>query len=383
MYRPILRIFLLVCLPGLLFAQLDNTAFEQPRKVNPENEHRLLLRLNVLGFVKNNEYSDALLEGYTLFGYQFNPELTYFPHKNIRVDAGIYMQKDFGNSRFTEIAPTFSFTYQKDSLSLIFGTLEGSISHRLPEPLFDFERVLNRRLENGLQVKIEKRSLFLDGWINWENAIYPGDNEREELTAGLSLVYTFYRRNNLSISLPIHVIANHLGGEIDISPEPVTTILNSAVGISIEKTMAKESFLKSVRMDNYFSRFSDNTTIPSMAYRDGNGGFLNLTFNTRWLSVMGSYWNGQEYLSSKGGLIYQTQSSRSNEPVIAVKKRELLILRLMRDFQLTDECVISARLEPFVDLQNGELKFSQGIYINYRTNWFLLKPKRSKEWVRK
>ena len=41
---------------------------------------------------------------------------------------------------------------------MIFGNLDGSIQHQLIEPIYNFERVITNRLENGAQFLINKIS---------------------------------------------------------------------------------------------------------------------------------------------------------------------------------------------------------------------------------
>ena len=63
-------------------------------------------------FTKNNEYFNKIADGYTLYGFQFSPYLTYQPSDKVRVDAGIYTQKDFGNKDFTEIMPFLTIMFE-------------------------------------------------------------------------------------------------------------------------------------------------------------------------------------------------------------------------------------------------------------------------------
>jgi len=96
---------------GLSYAQLDNRVFEDRRNVEETDSNKLFLGINLLGFSKDNEYDhyrNPVITGYTLFGYQFSPYLSYHVTKNIRVEGGIYLQKDFGNSTFSTVAPIFS-----------------------------------------------------------------------------------------------------------------------------------------------------------------------------------------------------------------------------------------------------------------------------------
>src|SRR3954463_7160426 len=89
-------------------AQLNNRVFEDRMAIEEADSGKLFIGLNALGFFKNNEYVRTIIDGYTLFGYQFQPYLSYHIAKNIRIDAGGYFQKDFGNSKFSTTAPVFS-----------------------------------------------------------------------------------------------------------------------------------------------------------------------------------------------------------------------------------------------------------------------------------
>src|SRR5687767_3462692 len=221
-------IFILFSLISIsAFAQLNNHAFEQRMTVAAADSNKLYLGVNFLGFFKDNEWFDTTIDGYTLFGYQLNPYLSYHIAKNVRLDAGVYAQKDFGNDDYTDVKPTLSLKITNNrNFNFIFGTLEGSVHHRLIEPLYDFERVLNNRLENGVQVLWMKDGLFLDAWIDWQKMIYFNDTEPERFTAGLSFNKTLFRSNGFHIDLPVQVTGNHQGGQIDAVDNPVITIYN-------------------------------------------------------------------------------------------------------------------------------------------------------------
>ena len=106
--KRLLFITLLIIAGTSGIAQLDNSAFEDRIEIDSSRQREIYFSLKTLGFFKNNEYSNDIADGFTLFGYQFNPYFSYFAGKNVRIDAGIYLQQDFGVDDFTEIAPYFS-----------------------------------------------------------------------------------------------------------------------------------------------------------------------------------------------------------------------------------------------------------------------------------
>jgi hypothetical protein len=51
----------------------------------------LSLRIKSIAFIKNNEYTSPVIEGYTLTGFFFHPELVYSPSGKITLRAGTHL----------------------------------------------------------------------------------------------------------------------------------------------------------------------------------------------------------------------------------------------------------------------------------------------------
>ena len=374
----LLSILILFFITNTAFAQLDNHLFEDRRELFPERKNKVYLDLDILGFTKNNEYFNNIADGYTLFGYQLNPSLSYFPAENVRIDAGIYLQKDFGVQEYQTIAPTFSIKVKRNDLNIIFGNLEGSLNHRLIEPLYDFEKVLNDRLETGIQAVVNKDKLFLDAWIDWETMIYAGDSLQEEISGGISFDYKLYENNNIILSLPFQTVLYHKGGQIDIMDAPLTSLMNNAIGIGLDFPIDENGILKSVGTKNYFVYFTDFSFERRQTFEDGTGLYLNLDLEFKWFSLMTSYWKGDEFISIKGAPLYQSVSSSFKNPGYVEEERELIILRFMHELKILDNLFFSTRFEPFFDLQNNKFEFSHAFYINYRPDFFLFNARNSR-----
>src|SRR5690606_37428096 len=150
MLRVIVFIYFFCILSQQLRAQLDNHAFENSRKIGEGERNNMYLEFDMLGFVKNNEYFNDIVDGYTLFGYQFSPRIVFYPEDNVRIDAGVFLRKDFGREEYYSFVPTFSIKIKQNNWKIIFGNLEGNLNHQLIEPLYDFERALDDPLETGL-----------------------------------------------------------------------------------------------------------------------------------------------------------------------------------------------------------------------------------------
>ncbi len=371
MKRPLFILFLAVSFTG--YGQLNNKAFEQRLTVVEADSGKVFLGINFLGFGKNNEYFDTTVDGYTLFGYQLNPYLAYNISKNVRLDAGVYAQKDFGNDEYSEIKPTISLKVTNRNFNFIFGTLEGSLHHRMIEPLYDFERVLNSRLENGVQILWMKDDLFLDVWMDWQNMIYFNDTDPERFVAGASFNKTLFRKGGFHVDLPIQLLADHQGGQIDLAGNPVITRYNGAVGLAIETE--SPGIIRTWGIKSYVTGFS--TSSDRLAFEDGNGIFINPYVTTKiGLTVMGSYWMGNEFLTIQGNQLYP--SVTDNYPGRFDNRREFFMLRFLYDRKLADGLTLTARAEPFYDTYAKALEYSFGIYLNFSDRFFLLDAKKSR-----
>ncbi len=360
----------------LAYGQLDNNVFSNRSTIDSTKAKELSLRFHTLGFFKNNEYSNRIADGFTLFGYQLNPYLTYQASPSVRIDAGVYLQKDFGVGDFTEIAPYFRLKFTRGDFNIIFGNLEGNLNHGLIEPIYDFERVLNDRLENGIQGVWSNEEVFLDFWVNWERQIFKGDPFQEEISGGLSFNYALGISPNSDVLIPMQLFLYHQGGQIDTNPNPVTTLMNAAFGLGFE-TRRHDSFLSSIRSENYLVIYDDQSTELQQAYVDGYGIYLNLILKARNnLSLGFSYWNGDEFISPKGGQLFSSVSTSINSPGVLEEERELMIFRVFHDWEISKEFTFTTRVEPYYDFRNSQLELSHAFYLNFRPDFFLWKNKR-------
>lgn len=371
------RAFFLLALliPAAAFAQLDNRPFEQRMTVEPADSNKLFLGINMLGFAKNNEFFDTMIEGYTLFGYQLNPYLSYNISENVRLDAGVYVQKDFGNDEYSEVKPTLSLKIRNNNFNFIFGTLEGSTHHRLIEPLYDFERVLNNRLENGAQVIwMKENDLFLDAWIDWQKMIYVNSTEPERLTVGISFNKTLFNFGNAHLDLPLQLVAGHQGGQIDVVGNEVITRLNLAGGLTLEGTAT--GFINGWGVKTYVASFSTNASTPVFD-QNGVGFLINPYLKTKiGLTVMGSYWYGDRFLTIQGNPLYA--SANELYPSLTDERRDFFMLRLLYDLKVADGLTLTGRAEPFYDSYAEAIEYSFGLYLNFSERFFLLNAKKNR-----
>lgn len=373
----VLILALILGMFSLTYGQLDNSLFYDQYTIQDQDSGAIKLGFDVSGYFWNNEYSSEIAPGYTLFGYQFRPYLSYYPTRQLRLDVGGFFMKDFGDSSFTDIRPILTIKYQKRNFSFLFGSLEGAASHRLIEPLYYLQQVVNRRIEDGIQFKWVSNRLFLDVWLEWVNMIEFGDDEQEEFNVGISFNYLVYESRRLNIEIPFQFLANHRGGQIDVNDLPAETIYNAALGFSLIFPFPNISWFKGIRTDNYFADYFTTEEPAQLPYDQGQGLFLNLAGQFKWFDLAFSYWKGNKFIAPQGTPIYQSIAMDYLNNGYAEEERELLFIRLMLEHDFKGGLSLAFRFEPVYDFSISKLDHMEVLFLRYKTD-FLLNKRRKK-----
>lgn len=369
-FKIILPFFLLI-LYSQLNAQVPNTSLYSLSDFDSTDFEQLRLTVDYFGFSKNNEYSNQIADGYTLFGNQLITNVVYHPTKNIRLAGGVFLWQDFGNRKLSQIQPYFQFKYKKNAFSLIFGNLEGNLTHGLIEPLFDFEKVMLRPLENGFQVKFDKKKVQVDIWADWVTMIYNYSPFREQINGGMSLDFIISDGEKIHFSIPVQFTGYHLGGQIDATDLPVVTSFNGSLGFKLASVEKKQGFIHQLSMENHLVLYTDYSFSFEPVYDKGAGIYLNLMLKSHLGEWQFSYWNGNKFTSPLGGALYSSESKQIAPEILGEEKRQLLIFRSMNDITLAKGFKLLLRAEPYYDLNNKRFEFSTGFYLKYNLNFKL------------
>jgi len=373
-----LFVILLLSLAHSVYAQLNNKYLYN--RIRPADSLTNEVHLNFYNFnyVRNYEYSNDFHDGYTLYGTQLEPQLTYFAHPNLAITAGAYLRKDFGNERgLYDAKPLFNVKYSKNNLTLVFGSLEGNIQHNYIEPIYNFERKITTPIEYGTQLLIEKEKFNLDAWIAWEEMIYRGDAAKERVAGGFTADITLVNNKGWKLGIPAQALVSHIGGQIDVVEGiPLSTLFNGATGFTLSKNIGYH--IKQVYTNNYVAAYKDNSPNKVRAYNGGFGLWLNAGIETRWGNFAGSYWKGNQFITIKGMPLYQSVSENLNSYGYTQKHRNILMLRYVFQKELLPNLFLDVRFEPHFDLDNSEknLQFNQSFFLTYRENFKLFKIKK-------
>ena len=325
--------------------------------------------------MKDNEYYGPIADGYTLFGLQLNTQLGYQINKNLSIEAGVFLRKDFGNKKFDDILPTFSLRYTKKDFKMIFGNLDGSLNHGLLEPLYNFERVITNRLESGAQFILNKRYIDVDAWIDWQNAIYKGAAGSEKIWTGVSSNLLKVKSGKFEFKIPFQFTILHSGGQIDTGKALFYTHWNFDGGLRV-KYNVNARHVQNILIDARYVGKVDYAFNPVQSQSNGSGFMGNIGFTAFNTDVLFSYWQGHNYTSDYGGFLYSSASSTVSYANTFENIRNLIIMRVTKRLRLADRVLLTLRAEPYYDLRLHLLEYSFGFYISLDEQvWFKKAPK--------
>jgi hypothetical protein len=357
-------LFLVLGVCYQLKAQLPNEVITDKISINSTDSGIFGFSLMNTNYMRNTEYFSPIEEGRTLFGYQLQPKFTYQPAPNVKIEAGTLIRHDFGgNNPFTEVLPTFSIKAKKNNMEMIFGTLEGALSHGILEPMLDINSVINNRIENGFQFKVESQKRFLDIWINWENFIQPNEFDKERFTAGIHSKRTWKIAEKSSLTPYFQLMASHQGGQIDTDTiDPFMMQFNAAFGLKVSKQLNDH---KSVYADIAYLLYNETSDSKIYPQKTGNGFMANAGVKQGATDFIFSYWNGTDFIAPRGTNFYQSKGNV--DASYYEKNRQLLFFRIIHNKALFKSPITaSARFEPVYDLNNEILDFSYSLYLVYR-----------------
>ena len=328
---------------------------------------------STLSYFRDYEYfKNNIQTGYTYFGTWHYPRLVIQPSKWLKLEAGALLQRDFGDRGLQTAKALFSIQFMQKNLRIIFGAIEGNLSHQLIEPVMGYDRIISRPVEEGFQVKYNTKRIMTDIWLDWElrqtvNADYP-----EELTGGLSFSYTVTKPGKpWQVKIPVQMIMPHKGGQLDTNSAVVSTVLNSAAGLAAEWNNTDEkSFWKQFKLNGYYTGYTHFHKSNLYPFEKGSGLLANVFVKSKFdIAFLATFWKGSKYIAPLGAPICQSISSISGKENYQEPDRSLLFLNLLYDKELFPNFYVDARITPYIDLKKGYLEHSFLIFLSYRNNF--------------
>ncbi len=365
------HIFICITLCQIIFsiAQPDNRALYL-KNTDTVPEKTIYFNVTNFNFFKNNEYFGPIADGYTLFGTQLNPQLGFQLTPEIKIETGIFYRTDFGNNYIQDFRPTFTFQYQKKWFSMLFGNLNGGLNHNLLEPIYNFERAITNRLEQGAQFIVKRNFFELDAWVDWQNMIYNYSNTKEKIWGGLSSKLFKYKKNNFSFHIPFQFTAYHEGGQIDTVKSPSFINISGCVGVH-GSYFFDSKILEEINISAYTLHKKNGLYTDSLVPLSGDGFMINAELKAFKTDFMLSYWNGNHFNTDFGGYLYASRGTTVKYAGTYQNNRQLLILRVTKSFELAKDIYLTLRAEPNYDIGFNRFDYWYGLFLSLNKNIFL------------
>lgn len=370
----IVILFAFTFISSTMKAQVDYPVFKHKTEIVAADSQKLSLNIYNLNYIYNTEYFSNIPLSGTLFGYQLIPEIKYQPNSRLVIKAGIYLQKEFGRKEYTSLLPTFSVKYKAKQSSYILGTLEGNINHGFVEPVYDYKLLINERLENGFQFFVDTKPYNHDFYINWRRAIHLGDPFKEEFDIGYSAKFNVINQEKFQLKAPIQLLYSHKGGQIDSSNAPLTSLVNNAIGVSLNFDLGNR-FLKNIVFDNYYLNYKDISGTKAQPFNEGNAYLSHLLFKFNYFDLDMRYWNSDGFINPRGNSLFSSVSEKY--PGLIEKHRNLLLASFIYDTKIFRGGNFDFRFSPYYDFVEKKTEYSFEMYFSYQLEVLLAKIKNS------
>lgn len=334
----------------------------------------LRLRLGLNHFIKNNEYFNAIVEGYTLIGYQFTPLLVWPLSSKTKVEGGVYFLRYHGQSRWEEIRPVLSITHQfSKEMKLQLGTLEGALQHGLLPMIYHPERLIRNSIEEGIQWKKTGTGINWDAWLNWEQFSSFDAPKPEVISAGVIVKYQTSQQRPWSIGGNLQWVAKHRGGQLDSLNQPNISRFNTGAQIQIDRKFSG-LVLQKISFESAYVGARDDSHKKQLPFQQGWGIAQKLRFELPGIKIEGGYWSGHGYFAPMGEPIYQSVTDR-RDTTFQEGDRFLITSSASYEHTLTKGVHLGIQWEGFYHPKEQSLDFSYALYLSLRRSIRILKIK--------
>jgi hypothetical protein len=353
---PILIFLVLIILNTNLHGQFLQQAFLQP--LETFEEEKIKFSLSSSSFFHNNEFFHPLVKGYTLTGTWVQPRINYAFNEKFTASGGVHLLKYHGIENFSSYMPVFSFQYElSPNILFVLGNYPGGENHQLSEVLYQPERHFRDYPEGGLSIKMKNHFAESEIWVNWEKMIFHNDPFNEQVTAGSSSKFNLSGSDStFHITIPLQIVAKHIGGQINTGNRSVDTWWNLLTGIE-----------SSIKFQNKTLRELSFKLHAPVYYYEGNTGYgifpqLGADIGGSHLSL--GYFRAANFQTIHGIALYDSYRiipgiGHSRENGIT----ENISLKSGFTIHIHENVKLISRFDAWYDTRRSKIDYLSGLYI--------------------
>lgn len=360
-FRLSLTILSVIFLFNSVYSQFDNTFFDSDFREERIDSSHIQFHLDNLNYFRNTEYTTMIDKGSTYPGFHLLPYAQYQFNSNAVIYGGLFFRYDFGNSRVKQLDPYLKFKYRLWGHDLIFGNLEGGTQHRLIEPMYDYERMITDRWEQGIQIRRANKAVEYDFWIDWQNMIYENDAEKEIMFAGINLNINPILTDKTKLSLNAQGHTYHAAGELDSTTTPNSMEYNFALGGSFRHTFNKNT---SLCISGHAAYYYDHGQTFANGFANGNGSLAVAQLKIHEYEIVLTYWDAYRFQSPVGERLYHSVG-RKNGPANPYDYRKMVSLRIANEIKITEGLVFYNRLGVSYNIDHNKTDVIMENYLRW------------------
>lgn len=364
--KLVFALFLSAILFNSVYSQYPSEFFHADKYDKTIDSGHLQFHFDNLNYFRNTDYTTKVDKGSTFPGFHLLPYVQYQFNENAQIFGGLFLRYDFGNPQIKTLEPYIKFKYRLWGHDLIFGNLEGNVQHNLIEPIFDYERLVTDRQEQGIQVKLEDHRIEYDFWIDWQEMIYEGDPDNEAMFAGLTLNINPIMNETTKLSINGQATTLHKAGEIDSSIYPNSMEYNYGFGLVLEHSFNENVDLY---LSGHAAYYHDHSNTLVNGFVNGLGQLAVARLRIHEYQIILNYWDAYQFQSPTGDRLYFTVGRRNQRDPF--KYRKMVGLRIANELHVAKNLTFLSRVGLNYNIDHGRADVTMENYLRWH---FTLKP---------
>ncbi|MCF8307354.1 MAG: hypothetical protein K9I80_13055 [Ignavibacteriales bacterium] len=337
--------------PFDIFSQFQSEYFNSSYE-KPVDSAKLTLNLNAAGFFHNNEFFNTDVEGYTLTGNYIQPSFIYSINENLRIGAGIHLLKYNGEEGFNKTQALLNISYDAlNNLEILLGSYNGGDNFLMTEALYARELNFTNLVNNGVRIKFHSQKIYLQTWLDWERFIEYGDPFREEFSFGTNFAYTFPENEKYNLKIPLYIMVNHKGGQINNNNQPVETIADLSTGVNYSRKL-DINFIDSLTLEGLIFLENDISSQQS-----GTAFYIGTEISKSLVAASVGYFHAKNWESVHGNPLLFAGDLNSE------RTKNIILLKAGIGKNITKKSTFSLRFEGYYDLGINKFQYLYGLYL--------------------
>ncbi len=354
--------------------------------------HSWLIGVDAATYLRDAEFSLPYTRGYTATGFFVTPYAKHLIGRDAQMTFGVHLAGVAGTEGIRQWKPLVRLEYRPhDNVRLVMGSLYGTLTHKLFEPMLDRERYIYDHYEEGMQILAQLPiagwlGLTTDTWLHWEELLEPWQMTQERFTLGSSnelLLWGWARstQQGVTLSMPFSFLGTHRGGQFSALDTCIESLFNENVGLRVNVSLSRSSALA---LDVPVFFYQDISPRKCQKYDNGWGMWPQVSCDfplpshtpvypsddrPHWprdwkMLLQAGYWYGYQFIAPRGSYLFQSVSWHKKDFV--APEREMVTAKVALENRYTDEFALGLDAEFYYDIRERAMDLAFGVYMRYR-----------------